>query len=81
MNVRRSEPDLRRTPFFSARPLARRQAGTATVEYAIGTVFVCLFLFSGNPSPLEQLLTSIRQNHSATSYAIGSPTVGAAVGK
>ncbi|RYY71935.1 MAG: hypothetical protein EOO24_48495 [Comamonadaceae bacterium] len=76
---------MRHTPSSAppryGRRVARRQAGTATVEYAIGTVFVCLFLFSGNPSPLEQLLTSIRQNHSATSYAIGSPTVGAAAGK
>ncbi|WP_225780825.1 hypothetical protein [Xenophilus sp. Marseille-Q4582] len=56
----------------------RAQAGLATVEYAIGAVFVCLFLFTGNPSPLEQLLTSLRQNHSASTYAIGSPTVGVA---
>lgn len=65
----------------AGRPAAHRQTGIATVEYAIGTVFVCLFLFTGAPSPLEQLLTAIRDNHSATSYAIGSPTVGAAAGK
>lgn len=85
MNARRPEPAMRHTPTSApprdGRHVAHRQAGTATVEYAIGTVFVCLFLFAGNPSPLEQLLTSIRQNHSATTYAIGSPTIGAAAGK
>lgn len=67
------------TPSSRRRPVRMRpQAGIATVEYAIGAVLVCLFLFTGTPSPLEQLLTAIRQNHNASTYAIGSPTVGVA---
>lgn len=57
------------------------QKGQATVEYAIAAVFVCLILFVGNPSPLELMLSAIRASHSASSYAIGSPTVGSAIKK
>lgn len=59
----------------------RRQRGQATVEYAIAAVFVCLVLFTGNPSLLELMLSVLRDSHSASSYAIGSPTVGSAIKK
>lgn len=58
-----------------------RQKGQATVEYAIAAVFVCLIVFTGNPSLLELMLSAIRDSHSASSYAIGSPTVGSAIKK
>lgn len=60
---------------------ARHQKGQATVEYAIAAIFVCLFLFTGNPSPLELMLSAIRDSHSASTYAIGSPSVGSAIKK
>ncbi|AMM24617.1 hypothetical protein [Variovorax sp. PAMC 28711] len=68
-----------RTP--CAAKVRRLQQGQASVEYAIAAVFVCLVLFTGNPSLLELMLSALRDSHSASAYAIGSPTVGSAIKK
>ncbi|RYZ12798.1 MAG: hypothetical protein EOO24_02110 [Comamonadaceae bacterium] len=57
----------------------RSQRGIVTVEYVIGALFVSLLLFVGNPSPIERLLETLRANHSARAYAIGSPLIGSAL--
>lgn len=47
-----------------------RQRGQSIIEYTLLVAFAVLVLTAGNPSPIQQLMTAIKDFYGGYSYAI-----------